>query len=88
MVLAEETEGQDFQVYSLGEIAVEGSRSITKWISMIGATYQLKESVKVFASIARKTRFPTLSQVYSGEDPDTGEDSANLDLEAEKSTLR
>ena len=52
---------------------------------MIGATYQVNDAFKVFASVARKTRFPSLDQIYSGEDPDTGADSPNLDLEAETS---
>ncbi|BBO71165.1 TonB-dependent receptor [Desulfosarcina alkanivorans] len=50
---------------------------------MIGATYQMNDDIQLFASVARKTRFPTLSQIYSGEDPDTGADLPNLDLEAE-----
>ena len=41
-----------------------------------GATYQLVDSVQaLFASVAKKTRFPTLSQIYSGDEP-------NLDLES------
>jgi len=43
---------------------------------MIGATYQLVDSVQLFASVAKKTRFPTLSQIYSGDEP-------NLDLDPE-----
>lgn len=43
---------------------------------MIGATYQVVDNVQVFASVAKKTRFPTLSQFYSGDAP-------NLDLKAE-----
>jgi iron complex outermembrane receptor protein len=43
---------------------------------MIGATYQLVDSVQLFASVAKKTRFPTLSQVYSGDEP-------NLELDPE-----
>jgi len=53
---------------------------------LIGAVYQVNDAVKLFASVARKTRFPTLSQIYSGEDPVTGADSPNLDLKAEKAT--
>ena len=43
---------------------------------MIGATYHLVDSVQLFASVAKKTRFPTLSQIYSGDEP-------NLDLDPE-----
>ena len=43
---------------------------------MIGATYQVVDSVQLFASVAKKTRFPSLSQIYSGDVP-------NLDLDPE-----
>lgn len=70
-----------------GNIVDSGTPDTTgEFNPMIGATYHLNESVKVFASVARKTRFPTLSQIYSGEDPDTGAASPNLNLDAEKST--
>jgi iron complex outermembrane receptor protein len=43
---------------------------------MLGATYQLVDSVQLFASVAKKTRFPSLSQIYSGDVP-------NLELDPE-----
>lgn len=43
---------------------------------MIGATYQIVDSIQLFASVAKKTRFPTLDQIYDGDTP-------NLNLEAE-----
>ncbi len=43
---------------------------------MIGATYLLPDKTKLFASVARKTRFPTLKQLFSGK-------NANRDLEPE-----
>ena len=43
---------------------------------MLGITYQANRNVSLFASVARKTRFPTLDQLYSGDQP-------NLDLESE-----
>ncbi|BBO83710.1 TonB-dependent receptor [Desulfosarcina ovata subsp. sediminis] len=43
---------------------------------MIGATYQIVDSIQLFASVAKKTRFPTLDQIYDGDTP-------NLGLEAE-----
>jgi outer membrane receptor protein involved in Fe transport len=43
---------------------------------MIGATYTLSESTRIFGSIARKVRFPTLQQLYSGR-------SGNPDLKPE-----
>jgi outer membrane cobalamin receptor len=44
------------------------------WCPMIGATYTLFDT-KLFGSIARKVRFPRLSQLYGS--------SGNLDLQAE-----
>jgi outer membrane receptor protein involved in Fe transport len=46
------------------------------WYPMIGATYTFPDTTKLFGSIARKGRFPTLSQLYSST-------SGNLDLQAE-----
>jgi iron complex outermembrane recepter protein len=45
---------------------------------MIGATYSFPDSTRMFASIARKVRFPTLSQLFSSR-------SGNISLKAEKS---
>ena len=45
---------------------------------MIGATYILTDSTRLFGSVARKVRFPTLSQLYSTK-------SGNSELTAEKS---
>ena len=45
---------------------------------MIGATYTITDSTRLFGSVARKVRFPTLSQLYSTR-------SGNTDLTAEKS---
>jgi outer membrane receptor protein involved in Fe transport len=44
---------------------------------MIGATYTFPDSTRVFASIARKVRFPTLQQLFSST-------SGNKSLKAEK----
>ncbi len=46
---------------------------------MIGATYNITESIRLFGSIARKVRFPTLQQLYSTK-------GGNVDLDAERST--
>jgi iron complex outermembrane receptor protein len=41
--------------------------SIMKQLNpMIGATYTLSDSTRIFGSIARKVRFPTLQSLYSG----------------------
>jgi iron complex outermembrane receptor protein len=45
---------------------------------MVGATYTLSDTTRLFGSIARKVRFPTLSQLYSTK-------SGNTELNAEKS---
>jgi iron complex outermembrane receptor protein len=59
---------------------------------MVGVSYMFSDKGKVFASIARKTRFPTLDQVFTGEEEvEDGEGNIitipkpNLDLEAETS---
>lgn len=60
-----------------GNIIEEQTPDTTDAVNpMIGATYQVVDSVKLFASVAQKTQFPTLSQIYSGDTP-------NLDLDAE-----
>jgi outer membrane cobalamin receptor len=46
------------------------------WCPMIGVTYLFPDATKLFGSIARKVRFPTLSQLYSST-------SGNLNLDAE-----
>jgi iron complex outermembrane receptor protein len=61
----------------------------------VGVSYMFTDKGKVFASIARKTRFPTLDQIFTGEeeveDPEDPEGDPiiipkpNLDLEAETS---
>lgn len=45
---------------------------------MLGATYLLSDSTRLFGSVARKVRFPALSQLYSTK-------SGNTELTAEKS---
>ncbi len=44
---------------------------------MFGASYRVSDSTKVFGSVARKTRFPTLNQIFT--------QIPNLDLQSEKS---
>jgi iron complex outermembrane receptor protein len=45
------------------------------WCPMIGVTYNFPDTTKLFGSVARKIRFPRLSQLYGS--------SGNLDLNAE-----
>ena len=56
----------------------EGKRpkSMNSFNPMIGANYTFADSTKLFASVARKTRFPTLSNLYSSK-------GGNVDLKAE-----
>ena len=46
---------------------------------MIGATYTFEDQTRLFGSVARKTRFPTLQQLF-------GSKGGNINLEAEQST--
>lgn len=45
---------------------------------MIGASYTFRDTTRLFGSVARKTRFPTLTELYSTK-------GGNRDLEAERS---
>jgi outer membrane receptor protein involved in Fe transport len=47
------------------------------WDPMIGANYSLTDTTKLFGSIARKVRFPTLTDLYSSK-------GGNPNLDAEK----
>lgn len=51
----------------------------TSFNPMIGATYLFSDSTKLFTSVARKTRFPTLNTLFSSS-------SGNPDLNAESAT--
>ncbi len=67
----------DEDIKNDGNIVDSGTPDTSDEINpMIGMTYQALDSTKLFASVAKKTRFPTLSQLYSGDVP-------NLDLTAE-----
>ncbi len=59
---------------------------------MVGVSYMFNDKGKVFASIARKTRFPTLDQIFTGEEEVEDEEGniitipkPNLNLDAETS---
>ncbi|MFA4919999.1 MAG: TonB-dependent receptor [Thermodesulfovibrionales bacterium] len=62
----------------IDQIDLDKPDTMDKFNPMIGATYALTDSTKLFGSIARKIRFPTLSQLYSTK-------SGNTELTAEKS---
>jgi outer membrane receptor protein involved in Fe transport len=48
------------------------------WNPMGGLTYQIDQNTKVFTSVAKKTRFPTLQELYSSK-------GGNIDLKTEQS---
>lgn len=59
-----------------------------EWNPMGGLTYQLCPDTRLFASVARKSRYPTLNELYSGQggNPDLkGEHSVNTTVGAEHS---
>ncbi len=62
----------------LGQDDLSEPDTMDEFNPMIGATYILTDSTRLFGSIARKVRFPTLSQLYSTK-------SGNTELTAEKS---
>ena len=53
------------------------------WNGLVGLNYRFENATKVHASVARKSRFPTLSELYSGY---LGRNIANPNLEKEQST--
>jgi len=58
------------------QVPLETGKAATDFNPMIGATYLFPDKTKLFASVARKSRFPTLDQLYSTN-------SGNVDLKAE-----
>ena len=53
------------------------------WNGLVGVNYRFEDDTQVHASVARKSRFPTLSELYSGY---LGRNIANPSLEKEQST--
>jgi iron complex outermembrane recepter protein len=62
----------------VNQIDLDEPDTMDEFNPMIGATYMIADSTKLFGSLARKVRFPTLSQLYSTS-------SGNVELEAERS---
>jgi iron complex outermembrane receptor protein len=62
----------------LEQVTLDKPDTMDEFNPMIGATYILSDSTRLFGSVARKVRFPTLSQLYSTK-------SGNTELTAEKS---
>ncbi len=79
------TEAQDYVYEKLsktnyifqGQTDKETPSTMSEFNPMAGFTWE-KEQIKVYGSVAKKTRFPTLGQLYSSS-------SGNSDLTAEKS---
>ena len=69
---ANEVDGSGVLLYRYNPGTPDG---MDGWCPMVGATYTFSDNTKLFGSIARKVRFPTLSQLYGS--------SGNLDLKAE-----
>ena len=62
----------------LNQVNLNKPDTMDEFNPMLGATYILSDSTRLFGSVARKVRFPTLSQLYSTK-------SGNTELTAEKS---
>ncbi|MDD3293893.1 MAG: TonB-dependent receptor [Geobacteraceae bacterium] len=60
----------------VNQTALPTGPAATDFNPMIGATYTFPDKTKLFTSVARKSRFPTLDQLYSSR-------SGNIDLKPE-----
>jgi len=60
----------------VSQTALPTGPTATDFNPMIGATYTFPDKTKLFTSVARKSRFPTLDQLYSSR-------SGNIDLKPE-----
>ncbi len=59
------------------QVAAETPETMTEINPMIGASFLLNDRTRLFASVAKKNRFPTLSELFGS--------SGNIDLESERS---
>jgi iron complex outermembrane receptor protein len=59
------------------QVAAATPETMTEINPMIGASFLLNDKTRLFASVAKKTRFPTLSELFGS--------SGNIDLESERS---
>ena len=62
----------------LNQVDLDTPDTMDEFNPMIGATYAITDTTRLFGSVARKVRFPTLSQLFSTR-------SGNTELTAEKS---
>lgn len=70
------------------QVSLETGPTTNSFNPMIGAAYTFPDTTKLFASVARKTRFPTLSALFAsrGGNPDLdAESSINSTVGAERS---
>ncbi|RQW89785.1 MAG: TonB-dependent receptor [Geobacter sp.] len=63
----------------LNLVDLDKPKTMDSFNPMIGATYAFADTTKLFASVARKTRFPTLGNLFSST-PSSG---SNVNLKAE-----
>lgn len=59
------------------QVAAGTPETMTEINPMIGVSFLLSDKTRLFASVAKKTRFPTLSELFGS--------SGNIDLESERS---
>ncbi len=75
------SDAEDYELddddYFIGQKDVETTDTTSEFNPMIGLNYDLKET-QFYGSVAKKTRFPTLSQLYSSK-------GGNSDLNSEES---
>lgn len=71
-----ETDGDTGDYVGMESLETPGTKSSIN--PMVGLSYTLEDTTKFFLSVARKTRFPTLQQMFSSR-------SGNIELEPEYS---
>lgn len=74
---AEETLFDEDDMFE-GQMDLDDTDTSAEFNPMAGLSWQFADTTRVYSSVAKKTRFPTLNQLYSG-------DSGNPDLDAEQS---
>jgi outer membrane receptor protein involved in Fe transport len=84
---AEETLFNDDDFYA-GQTELDDADPDAEFNPMAGLSWELPDTTRLFGSVAKKTRFPTLGQLYSGRsgNPDlTSEESINYTLGVRRS---
>ena len=84
---AEETVFDDDDLYA-GQNDLEDADPDGEFNPMAGLSWELPDTTRIYSSVAKKTRFPTLGQLYSGRSGNpnlTSEQSINYTLGAQRS---